>query len=166
MRKPGLFPSAAALALSVSALCSASDAASAAGLDAFKGTTTYDSFYGNSGDPFEGHAWSNAQGGEAWVMREFDRPVILNKISIQAAGTDVTPDNSLIRVEVKDKGGRWHSVFELSDAVINRDFSANAPVIKVGPQIIEFPNVTVRAVRLFMKGHGWFTAQNIRFNGE
>jgi hypothetical protein len=125
------------------------------------GVATFDSVYGNSGNPFEGGNWSNASGGSAWAEYDFAQPTEAKSIYVKMAGTDVTSNGSEIRLLIRDQAG-WRQIYRLADKVINRGFSGGTTGPQIGPVRINLGRVAITGVRLEMKGHGWFAAEDIR----
>lgn len=127
------------------------------------GRDSFDSISILRGDPFDGGEWSNARNGSAWARRELAAPACVSGLVLGSAGSDVSTQGASIVVTLTAADGRRHTVFDLRDAAIARDFSPGGTGRIEGAQQVSFLPMRIVAVEVTMSGHGWFRLAGLRF---
>lgn len=120
------------------------------------------------GDVFNGGAWCGARNGEDWLQMDFSVPQMVSGIYIGSAGTDIKTEGSTITLKLQKENGEWLVVDQLKNTNINWSQLSYGNVGKSIPSYSKSikPAIKAKAFRLELKGHGWFTASDIRIISE
>lgn len=125
------------------------------------GITGYDSKYSLVGDPFFGGRFSNARNGSSYIARRLTKPAQIFGFYLGSAGSDVTTANSQILIKAQKTDNSWVTLLNMNEVAVNRTFSGSGSGKVVGPITENFPVLTVKAIRVEMKGNGWFLLNNL-----
>jgi hypothetical protein len=149
----------------------------------------YSSVYDGHHHLFEGGDWSTDARLPAFAEGMFDGIYRIHTVKLEWAGTDMTPDGSLLELALRNPDGGYAKkpFFTVRDTLINRGpggalgFStanSNPPPMKSGyevqdatpcmpPLVHTFAQpVEAVAVQLRIQGHGWLGASNLAVEGE
>lgn len=134
-------------------------------------STSFSSNYdpsGTAGNVFHGGTWTSGCNDEAWVQSSFEEPYLVERITVDTAGTDITTDDSLIEFMLLDPDGSSVTVASLTEKNINWDSASDGAVLNSVPEYrLKLPEPRLATgFRLHLRGHGWFLASDIQVLGR
>ncbi len=133
--------------------------------------TSYSSNYdpdGVSGNVFDGGTWTSGVNEAAWIQADFEHPYMVEQISIEVGGTDITTEDSLIELMLLNVDDDFATVATLSETNVNWETASDGgPLNSVPTYVLELPQpFLAKAFRMNLEGNGWFFAKNIRVLGR
>lgn len=134
-------------------------------------STSYSSRYDTgdeSEDPFEGGTWTSGCGDEAWIQSNFGQPYMVEQITIEAAGTDITTDNSLIELMLLNLDDEFVTVATLRETNVNWATASDGGALNsISEYRFELTEALLaKGFKMDLKGHGWFLAEDVRVLGR
>jgi len=123
---------------------------------------------GTSGNVFDGGTWTSGCNSEAWIQSIFDQPYVVERITVEVAGTDIITDDSLIEFLLLDPDDHFMTVGTLRETNVNWATASDGGALNSVSdyQLRLSEPVMAKGFRMNLKGHGWFVAKDVRVLGR
>jgi len=123
---------------------------------------------GTSGNVFDGGTWASGCNDEAWIQSIFDQPYVVERITVEVAGTDITTYESLLEFMLLDLDDNFVTIGTLSETNVNWATASDGGALNsVSDYQFRLPEpVMAKGFRMNLEGHGWFFAEDVRVLGR